>query len=222
MTDKHESLAAALAAFQSELPTVHKGATASIPGRGQYRYADLADLSAAVLPALGRHGLSWMAMPTYTDAGNFVLRYELLHVSGESRTGEYGLPQGKPQDIGSALTYARRQCLSAVTGVAADEDDDGAAAQNAAPAARRAQPAPNGRQKPAPPPVAKEALEELAAVCTAMGYDRDLVAALYAAEHDGANLRAETDAARVRAFVEHLDEVDPTRIKAPAANGASA
>jgi hypothetical protein len=36
---------------------------------------------------------------------------------------------GKPQEIGSALTYARRYSLSALIGIAADEDDDANAAQ---------------------------------------------------------------------------------------------
>jgi predicted metal-dependent hydrolase len=35
---------------------------------------------------------------------------------------------GKPQEIGSALTYARRYSLSALLGIAADEDDDANAA----------------------------------------------------------------------------------------------
>lgn len=220
MTEKHESLAEAMAAFQADLPAVTKGSTASIPGRPQYRYADLADLSAAVLPALGRHGLSWMAMPTLTESGTFVLRYELLHTSGQSRTGEYTLPQGTPQQIGSALTYARRQCLSAVTGVAADEDDDGAAAQHATPARNGSQPA----KPPAVSKSAKEALEELDELCDAMGYDISRVEKLWSEENKGSNIRraATVEHARlVRAFTAKLDEVDPTRIKSPAANGAS-
>jgi ribosomal protein S20 len=52
-----------------------------------------------------------------------------LHTSGEKVSGEYPLPTGgSPQALGSAITYARRYCLCAVTGVAADDDDDGAAA----------------------------------------------------------------------------------------------
>lgn len=228
--DKHESLAAALAAFQSQLPTIVKNKAGQARG-ARTRYADLAEVSSEVLPLLGAHGLSFSARPTLLDDGRFVLAYALRHESGGEDTGLYPLPQNAgPQDLGSALTYARRYTLMAVTGVAPDDDDDGHAAQAAHDRQQqRPQAQQNGRQKPAQPPqaapqrppVAKEALEELAELCKAMGYDRDLVAALYAAEHDGANLRAETDAARVRAFVEHLDDVDPTRIKAPAANGAA-
>jgi len=127
------NLAAALAAVQADLPPIAKGETATVQtkqgGSYRYSYADLADVSQVILPLLGKRGLSWITRPTIAD-GRFVLAYELLHTSGESRTGEYPLPdRGTPQEIGSAITYARRYALCAVTGVApAADDDDGAAA----------------------------------------------------------------------------------------------
>lgn len=123
-----DNLAGALAAFQAELPRIGKGNTANT-GTYSFRYADLADVAAVVLPLLGKHGLSFSARPTLDDGGRFVLAYELLHTNGDSRVGAYPLPaSGTPQQIGSAITYARRYALCAVTGVAADEDDDGQAA----------------------------------------------------------------------------------------------
>jgi hypothetical protein len=134
------SLAAALAAVQRRLPDVRKGETAHVrsdKGSYSYRYATLPDITKAVLPLLGENGLAWVTRPTLVDE-RFVLVYELLHVSGEKVSGEYPLPTGgSPQALGSAITYARRYCLCAVTGVAADDDDDGAAAtehHNARPA----------------------------------------------------------------------------------------
>lgn len=135
---KHESLAAALAAFQLELPRIGKDKRAEA-GKYGYSYADLAAVSAAVLPLLGRHGLSFSARPTISrhhedgDAGDvgFVLAYTLRHDSGESVSGVYPLPAPtiSAQQMGSAITYARRYCLLAVTGAAPeDEDDDGAQA----------------------------------------------------------------------------------------------
>lgn len=127
------NLNAALAAVQSELPRIDKGKTATVPtkqgGQYSYSYADLADVSAAIVPLLGKHGLAFTTWPTL--AGNrFVLRYELLHASGESKTGEYPLPiDAGAQALGSAITYGRRYCLCAVTGVAPDDDDDAAAAE---------------------------------------------------------------------------------------------
>lgn len=127
-----ESLAAALAAFQAELPRVEKGNTAKVKTEKasySYRYADLAEISPIVLPLLAKHGLAWATYPTLKGDGRFVLVYELSHITGECKSGEYPLPDSKasPQVLGSAITYARRYALCAVTGVAPGGDDDDAA-----------------------------------------------------------------------------------------------
>jgi hypothetical protein len=203
MTTTHESLAAALAAFQADLPAVHKGATGQVPGKRAYKYADLSDLSAVVLPLLAKQGLSWMTLPTYDEHGRFVLQYELLHTSGEKRTGSYPLPTGTAWEVGSALTYGRRYTLSAVTGVAADEDDDGQAAQDA-----RQQPA----QKAPQPSPADAARAQLKAKCVENDWDLARVAGLY----DG-DLKAETDPAKITAFTQALFARSDDELKAPAA-----
>lgn len=135
----HENLATALAAFQAELPRLRKDETAKVKGEsasGQpvnytYGYADLAQVSEAVGTCLGQHGLAFTAWPTMTEKG-FLLAYSLLHEGGEERTGTWPLPdpmRTKPQQLGSAITYARRYAIMAVTGTFPDkEDDDGAAA----------------------------------------------------------------------------------------------
>jgi hypothetical protein len=120
-------LNAALAKFQAELPYIEADETADA-GTYSYKYADLAQVSSKVLPLLGKHGLAFTAFPTINAAGKFVLRYELLHASGEHKEGEYPITGGNAQAIGSSITYARRYCLSAVTGVAPADDDDAAAA----------------------------------------------------------------------------------------------
>lgn len=125
------SLASALAAFQAELPTLGKGNVANVrsdKGNYSYRYADLAEVSTLVLPLMAKHGLSFSAKPTIDD-GRFVLAYVLRHTSGEEDAGLYPLPtNATPQQVGSAITYARRYILTAISGVAPDEDDDGQAA----------------------------------------------------------------------------------------------
>lgn len=130
------SLAAALAAVQANLPEVAKGETATVPtkagGSYKYSYADLAAVTRVILPRLGAVGLSWTTKPTILD-GRFVLEYKLLHTSGEAEVGCYPLPdRGSPQEIGSAITYARRYALCSVTGVAPDDDDDAAEASRGA------------------------------------------------------------------------------------------
>src|SRR5690606_36854591 len=94
----------------------------------KYKYADLNDVQEALFPLLAEYGLTWTTAPTLTPNG-FALHYSLRHASGEAIEGDYPLPSGTPQEIGSAITYARRYALCAVTGLApVGDDDDGAAA----------------------------------------------------------------------------------------------
>jgi len=129
-TSEIKDLASALHALQQNLPTVAKGNTADT-GKYKYKYADLNDVQAAIFPLLGQYGLTWTTAPTLTDRG-FALHYELRHdYSDEAIKGDYHLPAGTPQEIGSAITYARRYALCAVTGLApGGDDDDGAAASH--------------------------------------------------------------------------------------------
>jgi ERF superfamily protein len=139
---KHESLAAALAAFQAELPKLRKDEKAKVTGESKsgakisytYGYAGLDAVVEAVLPALGNHGLSITSKSTLVDGG-FMLEVSLLHESGERETGYWPLPDPRrvgPQDIGSSYTYGRRYLTLALTGTfPGGEDDDGAKAQQA-------------------------------------------------------------------------------------------
>ncbi|HEY9439887.1 MAG TPA: ERF family protein, partial [Streptomyces sp.] len=87
MTDT-TSLAQALALLQTRLPKIEKSQTADVPtkngGSYKYTYADLAQITRELMPILGDLGMAFIAKPTTTDDGRFVLAYRLLHVSGES------------------------------------------------------------------------------------------------------------------------------------------
>lgn len=125
----HETLAAALAAAQAAMPAIVKDRVAKIgPGR-EYRYADLATILATVRPVLGAHGLA-LTQRTQIRGDAIVLLTELRHASGEVLDSEYPVAAIgiKHQDMGGALTYARRYALCGLVGIAADEDDDGASA----------------------------------------------------------------------------------------------
>jgi hypothetical protein len=131
VTDMPTTLNAALAQLQMELPRIDKDQTAKVKSERtgaqySYTYADLAQISQKVLPLLGKVGLAFTSRPTMKE-GRFVLVYELRHVSGDMIEGEYPLSErATPQEIGGAITYARRYCLCAVTGVAPDDDDNDA------------------------------------------------------------------------------------------------
>jgi ERF superfamily protein len=139
-TEHPADLNEALAILQTRLPRIPKKNKAQ--GRSfAYSYADLADVSEKILPVLGSLGLAFVAMPDVNEHGLPVLRYELRHTAGEKLAGTWLLPRtDDPQATGSALTYARRYCLCAVTGAAPEEDDD------------------DGRQAAALPPVRPDAI----------------------------------------------------------------
>lgn len=137
---KYAGIAAALVAFQSDIPKVAKDGTADT-GKYKYDYATLDKLVEELFPKLTAVGLAYTAVPDVREDGIFGLRARLLHETGEEIGGFYplGNPNNPAQAIGSAISYARRYALLSLTGVApAGEDDDGAAgsaAQAAAPVA---------------------------------------------------------------------------------------
>lgn len=93
------------------------------------KYADLSAVMDAIRAPLAANGLA-VTQTTEIRDGALVLATTLHHSSGQWIASEYPLPAaGRPQEMGSALTYARRYSLSALIGVAADEDDDVNAAE---------------------------------------------------------------------------------------------
>lgn len=182
-TFQHPNLAAALAAFQAEAPKIIKDATAKVTGENKqtgekvkytYGYADLATVTEALNPHLGKHGLAFTSKPTMTEQG-FGLVYALKHESGESDEGFWPLPdptRTRPQDMGSWITYWRRYAFLAVTNTfPSGEDDDGAQAssrerwEDAQPRQRAEQPV---SAPPAPPKVwtDEEVLDQIGRLST--------------------------------------------------------
>lgn len=162
MTESTGALAEALAKVQATLPKLERDRVVTVQTRNgepySYSYATLANLSEAVLPLLAEHGLAFTALPGAGADGKMCLRYMLLHTSGESISGEFPLSgEGGIQQVGGRVTYARRYCLAAVVGIAADEDDESRLTEQAGPrtAQRAEQPARERKataQRNAPPP----------------------------------------------------------------------
>lgn len=145
-TEQPKSLDEALLMLQSHPPVLVKDKKGQV-GNQKTKYADLLQVNEVVLARLNGYGVLYACEPHLLDDGKFVLKYQLLHVaSGTDRSGHYPLKlSDNPQSMGSAITYARRYALLAVTGIAAeDEDDDGQHANGRA-TAQRAQ-----RQRQAP------------------------------------------------------------------------
>lgn len=142
MTDNHVAeLNAALAAAQGEFPPIPKDKTVKTASY-EFSYASLDTIIDKCRPALAKNGLAIVQLLEDTGTGP-ALRTELRHASGASVGSSFPLTRvpESPQQLGSLLTYLRRYALTALLGVAAEEDDDGAhAAQPAAPAKTAAKP----------------------------------------------------------------------------------
>ena len=121
MTD---SLAAALAELQATPPRIRKRSRGQV-GTREITYADLATVMDALRPRLDKLGLLWTTRPTISADLGFHLVCTLTHIeTGEDMVGYYPLGDGNPQQMGSALTYARRYALVAMTGLIPEGDDD--------------------------------------------------------------------------------------------------
>lgn len=147
----------ALLAVQAALPDVRAdGANPHF----RSRYVTLDALLRAVRPVLNEHGVVLVQAPTTIGDGQPALRTVFLHAaSGEAleETMPLFLPKTDPQGFGSALTYARRYALTALLGVA-EEDDDANKASGGEPSAVRVVPpgapvaaAGRGTEPPSPP-----------------------------------------------------------------------
>jgi hypothetical protein len=117
------------------------------------RYADLAAVLDAIRKPLADNGLS-VTQTTEIREGGFVLVTTLRHATGQWIASEYPLPvAAKPQELGSALTYARRYSLSAIACIAADDDDDAEGARQGGQTSSAPSPV---KPKPVDPPVHPE------------------------------------------------------------------
>ena len=122
-----QSLAAAQAQMGKALKTANNPHFKS-------KYADLASVMDACLPALNANGIAVIQPPYDDETGRYVKTIFLHGDSGETLECRTPLITAKNdmQGYGSAVTYARRYGLMGMAGLA-PEDDDGNAAVRAAP-----------------------------------------------------------------------------------------
>jgi hypothetical protein len=126
-------VAAALARAQGKfLPLVRSKSVTIKPRDGNaytFQYAPLESCLASVRAALSEEELALTQSVVVIPEG-MVLRTWLLHSSGQflSNDTPMMIEGNGPKALASAETYARRYGVSALLGLAADDDDDGSAA----------------------------------------------------------------------------------------------
>ena len=146
-SEQINELAQALSKAQGEFPSIPKGKKVDFVDKNGrkvfYRYADLADVIDAIKPAMTKHGLAHSQNIRICN-NELVLVTEVMHSSGQWMSGAFPITLGtKPQETGSAITYARRYALCSALGIQADEDNDGELAPENKPQTRSIQTTPN-------------------------------------------------------------------------------
>lgn len=119
----------ALAKAQSEIASPEKNKTVVVKtktgGSYNFKYATLDAIIDCVRKPLSKNGM-WFTQTLANGNGKYRLVTTLGHSSGQWIASETPILSGSAdnQEFGSALTYMKRYALSALLGVAADEDDD--------------------------------------------------------------------------------------------------
>ena len=112
------------------------------------RYATLADVQDAIMPALAKHGLVLFQSvhSTIDHTGTTVIVGATMHhiESGEELSQQLSMRpmQATPQGIGSTITYARRYLLMTMFGLVGEDDDGAAGSTPPAPKVYQTQPKP--------------------------------------------------------------------------------
>jgi len=157
------------------------------------KYADLATVVAAIVPAMNKAGIAVLQSPAF-DGEMVTITTTLLHESGATVTSDLRLRPSKidPQGIGSAITYGRRYSLLAVAGVA-PEDDDGNAASGP----------PANNQKPAPKaPEGSPAAVSAAKMAIGLCDSPEALEGWLTANGDAIRQYCDSDRAQIRAAVQ--------------------
>jgi hypothetical protein len=124
-----KNLFKSLAAFQQEVPVIHK----ATQGYG-YSYADLPKIFEVINPILKKHGLGFTQQLTNNEGQN-CLKTVIFHESGEFMESECMIPyvqlkgMNDYQGFGSGVTYYRRYALSSALGLVTDKDTDASGEQ---------------------------------------------------------------------------------------------
>lgn len=118
----------------NEVPNFVTDETAQA-GNRTYKYLNLATILKTIKPVFEKHGLAFSQRVTFDNTGEarqFIGTVETIIFDDTDQMVACSYPffvTGDPQQVGSAITYARRYSLYAVLGIFPDKDDDGAYAK---------------------------------------------------------------------------------------------
>lgn len=132
-SDSTGKLAEALAKAQGAFLPIEKSKSAQVKmksgGEYSFDYADLHSVLAAVTPALTANGLALVQDAEAGQGAAVKVSAMLLHSSGEwiqSAPVSVPVEGSRPQEVGGAISYARRYVVSSLLSIASTEEDDDA------------------------------------------------------------------------------------------------
>jgi hypothetical protein len=115
----------ALAAFQQEVPVIHKGTQ----GFG-YSYSDLPAIFKTINPLLAKHGLGFTQMLITKEGVDYISTMVFHAETGENMESMVAIPSvslkgmNDYQAFGSGVTYYRRYALASCLCLVTDKDTD--------------------------------------------------------------------------------------------------
>lgn len=114
----------------NEVPNFSTDETANAGSR-TYKYLNLATLLKNIKPIFEKHGIAFSQKVTFDRTGDGrqtlgTVETIIFDENEQQTVCEYPFfVTGDPQQVGSAITYARRYSLTTVLGIFPDKDDDG-------------------------------------------------------------------------------------------------
>lgn len=114
----------------NEVPNFSTDETANAGSR-TYKYLNLATLLKNIKPIFEKHGIAFSQKVSFDRTGDGrqtlgTVETIIFDENEQQTVCEYPFfVTGDPQQVGSAITYARRYSLTTVLGIFPDKDDDG-------------------------------------------------------------------------------------------------
>lgn len=118
----------------NEVPNFSTDETANAGSR-TYKYLNLATLLKNIKPIFEKHDIAFSQKVTFNSTGDGrqtlgTVETIIFDENEQQTVCEYPFfVTGDPQQVGSAITYARRYSLTTVLGIFPDKDDDGSYAR---------------------------------------------------------------------------------------------
>ena len=120
-----------LIAASTELGNVAKTKVARVGDKYSYKYAPFDGIVDMLRLTLPKHHL-WFTQDVSSDGDKYILETLVLHESGEwlkssmvMTDTKLSMSSNATQQLGASITYFKRYILSAIFGIATDEDVDG-------------------------------------------------------------------------------------------------